>query len=59
MTPPSTAGATEAINQEMETIPSQGMEQLSVLYTTDMCEVDIQRLSSAIRSPTPNSHYKF
>lgn len=58
MTPPSSAGPTEAINQEMETIPSQGAEQLSVLYTADMCEVDIRRLSSATRSPTPNGHYE-
>lgn len=32
MTPPSSAGASEAVNQEMETIPSQAPGRCSILY---------------------------
>lgn len=52
MTPPRSAEATEAVNQEMETIPQQSAKRLSVLYTAGMCEVDVQRLLSAARPHT-------
>lgn len=45
--PPSSVGATEAVNQEMETIPSQAPSDALSFTPADMCEVDIDRLLSA------------
>lgn len=52
MTPPSSAGASEAVNQEMETIPSRAPRHRSVLYTLP---VRAKWPSSGYRvAPTPN-----
>lgn len=52
MTPPSSAGASEAVNQEMETIPSRAPGRCSVLYTLPICA---KWPSSGYRvAPTPN-----
>lgn len=51
MTPPSLAGASEAVNQEMETIPSRAPGRCSVLYTL----IRAKWPSSGYRvAPTPN-----
>lgn len=52
MTPPSLAGASEAVNQEMETIPSRALGCRSVLYTLP---IRAKWPSSGYRvAPTPN-----
>lgn len=58
MTPPSSVGAAEAVNQEMETIPSQAPNDV-LSFTPPIC---VKRTSTGYRvphSPAPNSHYKF
>ena len=58
MTPPRPAGATEAVNQEMETIPSQAPSDV-LSFTLSIC---VKWTSTGYRVPrtaTPKTHYKF